>query len=347
MRAIAHTPPAAKIRELPGIKAVPEGRSSRVMPRQIINEVRAPRWLGYATGKSHAFLIPAGSIADASVKTVCGRVMDSARLSPSKGARCKSCASLLTEDTRKRGTGLSEPVTDNVATGSTNGDPKDAELRRSAELEPLFGEASKINGEIVESLRDDDKESAVALARKVDRSAREVNAKAPHAERTPIGNRDHGRLDGVAMVQGPNDNGNEGAVTDWVRPKTPPGGMPACLVGAPLAESNPEAPRRTWRNPATGEVEPAAPRLDGSLRERGDRTIVERVDRDGLRPDTAKRSKASKRRYRARKTAERAIRERVQGRGERFVPKGRMVDPVKAELKRLRNGGEQLPLRGW
>ena len=66
-----------------------------------------------------------------------------------------------------------------------------------------------------------------------------------------------------------------------------------------------------------------------------------------MRLDTAKRSKSSQRRYRARKTAERAIRERVTGRGEKFVPKGRTVASVKREVKRLANKGEQLPLRGW
>lgn len=313
MRKIAHTPPAAKIRELPKIEAVPEHRSARIMPRKIINEVRAPRWLGYATGKAHAFLIPAGPIADEAVTSVCKRAMASERLAPSKGERCKTCASAMAEDTRKRGTGLTEPTTDNVATGSVKGDPKDAERRRAAELSPLHGDAAKVNGEIVESLREGDAESAVTSARKLDRSARGVKDRAPRADRTPIGNRDHGRLDGVAMVQGPN--------------------MPPV--------------QRTWRNPVTGDVEPAAARLDGSLRERFDREIVERVDRDGMRLDTAKRSKSSQRRYRARKTAERAIRERVTGRGEKFVPKGRTVASVKREVKRLANKGEQLPLRGW
>jgi hypothetical protein len=322
------------------------------MPRTIKNEVRAPRWLGYATGKGHAFLVPAGPIDRDTVKGVCGRVMEAGRLIPSKGERCKTCSSAMAEDTRKRGTGLTEPTVDIVDTGSAKGDPREAELRRRAELAPLSGDAGESNAEIVASLRSGDKKAAIADARKLDARSRELRSKGrkgpvPVAERAPIGNRDHGAIDGVAMVQGPNMNGNEGALTNWTRPALPKGGLPACLDGAPMAEDNPDAPRRTWRNPATGEIEPASARLDGSLRERGDREIVERVDRDGFRLETAKRTKASKRRHRARKVAERKLRERIEGRGEKFVPKGRMVDPVQVELKRLRKGGADLPTHGW
>jgi hypothetical protein len=312
MRKLAHTAPAPRIRELPKIEAVPDHRSSRIMPRKIKNEVRAPRWMGYANGKGHAFLIPAGPIGRVTVKGVCGRIMDAERLVAAKGERCKSCASAMAEDTRKRGTGLTEPTVDIVDTGAAKGDPREAELRRVAELAPISGDAGKRNAEIVGVLREGRPEDAKALAKALDRQG--TSAPVPDADRAPIGNRDHGMLDGVAMVQGPN--------------------MPPV--------------QRMWRNPVTGDVEPAAARLDGSLRERIDRVAVpDQSDRDGFIRSSAKRSKTSKRRYRARKTAERMIRERVQSRGEKFVPKGRMADPVKAELQRLRKGGAELPARGW
>jgi hypothetical protein len=309
MRKLAHTRPAAAIRELPKIVAVPAHESARITPFSVKNEVPSPLWLGYSSGMEHAFLIPVRPDGDESVKAVCGRVMDSQRLAPSKRQRCKTCTIRMAEDTRKRGKELSEPTTDNVATGLTQGDPKDAERRRTAELKPLFGEASKINPVIVDLTRDGRDDEALALARRLDVSAKSIGGMVPKAERSPIGQRDHGMSDGVALVQGPNMEATDGQVTDWERPT---GDLPNCLVGAPIAEPNPDAPRRTWRNPVTGAIEPASPRLDGSLRERVDRTIVpDAADRDGFVQSSARRTPASKRRHRRKVNAERKAQARI------------------------------------
>lgn len=234
-----------------------------VVDRPVINDVQVPRWLGYASGKSHAFLVVAGPLesptGDGKIKSVCGKSLDVARLT-GDDQRCKSCTSALAEDTRKRGTGLSEVQIDVVDTGSQDGAPRDADKRRAAELSPLSGEASKDNAEIVQALRSGERERAMESARALDARARvpareELPALAPvydkvsgryvshrsvrslDADRAPVGSRDHGMLDGVALVQGPN--------------------MPPV--------------QGTWRNPVTGEREPAAARLDGSLAERADR----------------------------------------------------------------------------
>ena len=309
MRKLAHTRPAAAIRELPKIVAVPAHESARITPFSVKNEVPSPLWLGYPSGMEHAFLIPVRPDGGEPVKAVCGRVMDAQRLAASKRQRCKTCTVRMAEDTRKRGKGLSEPTTDNVATGLTKGDPKDAEQRRVAELGPLFGEAAKINPQIVDHIRAGHDGEALELARQLDASAKGVRGMAPQAVQTPIGQRDHGMSDGIALVQGPNMEASDGAVTDWERPT---GDLPNCLVGAPIAEPNPDAPRRTWRNPQTGAIEPASPRLDGSLRERVDRTIVpDAADRDGFVQSSARRTPASKRRHRRKMNAERKAQARI------------------------------------
>lgn len=299
------------------IKAVPpalmvetaKGATAHVMPRAIKNDVLSPSWFAWGKGKAHAFLIPNGILEAPSrvrgkVVTVCKRTVDAASLNHGDAfrERCKTCTAALAEDTRKRGTGLSEPATDNVATGVQHGSPKEAEARRAGEIAMISGEASKDNAEIVTSLREGRKSDAMDKARELDN--RGPAAPVPQADRAPIGNRDHGRLDGVAMVQGPNM----------------------------------EPVRKTWRNPATGEIEPAAARLDGSLRER--------VDREVLIKDVPRQSKASKRRKRRRLVMEQQIRDRMAARGE-SLPKPLPKDAIKREVQRLREAGKALPKRGW
>ncbi len=93
--------------------------------------------------------------------------------------------------------------------------------RRVAELAPISGDADKSNAEIVTALRDGHKGEALSLARELDE--RGPAASVPEAERAPIGNRDHGQLDGVAMVQGP-QHGRVGRWRDQLDPQalTPP-----------------------------------------------------------------------------------------------------------------------------
>lgn len=270
-------------------------------------------------------------------------------MSDAKGVgRCKSCVKLLPSEPARKGKALSEPRTEPVATGMVHGSPEQAEAKRVDELAPLFGEGAKLNAALVGQYREGHEDAARDTAKAVDRAARAVAHRVPRADRTPVGQRDHGALDGVAMVQGPNMNANEGGVTNWTRPEIPRDQLPNCLKGAPIAEANPDAPRRTRVNPSTGEIEPAAARLDGSLRERVDRTVVpDAADRDGFVQSSAKRTKASKRRYRAKQQAERMIRERVKSRGDKFVPQGRMVPTVKSELRRLAAKGDKLPKSGW
>lgn len=348
MRKLANKRPARKLRELPGIKAVPSERDARVMPHVVKNDVTAPRWFTLGTGKAHAFLVPAGPVVsptgDGKIKSACGRSVNVPELTDASGhGRCKSCVKLLAEKVGKRGAGLSEPSIPIVDTGVVQGSPKEAESKRRAEIAEISGDAIEVNADIVERYRSGDKETARTMARQLNRRA--PDAPVPHADRAPIGQRDHGAIDGVAMVQGPNQDATDGGQTDW---SGPTGELPALLRGAPMAEPNPQALRPTWRNPATGEVEPRAAHYGGSLRERVDpKAVPDMSDRDGFVRSTAKQTKASKRRARARRVAERHLRERIEGRGEKFVPRGRMVDPVKAEVKRLANKGEQLPLKGW
>lgn len=204
--------------------------------RTVKGDVQKVRWLGYASGKSHGFLVPAGPLESATgtLKAVCGKSLDIARLA-GDDQRCKSCVTALTEDTRKRGTGLSEGQVEHVATGAQDGAPREAEMRRTAEVALISGDAAKNNAAIVEALRAGDRAGAMEGARKLD--ARGPAAPVPSAQRAPVGSRDHGMLDGVAMVQGAN--------MDPVQPM--------------------------WRNPATGESEPAAAFLGGTLNERADR----------------------------------------------------------------------------
>lgn len=348
---IAHTRARKSLRELPSVKPLPPGAGARVMPRSIKNNVTSPTWLAKGAGKAHAFLFPTDKPRPVTgdVSTVCGRSLGATELTDAKGVgRCKSCVKLLPSEPTRKGKALSEPKTETVATGMVHGSPQQAEAKRVAELKPLFGEGSKLNATLAEQLRAGDKSGARDTAKAVDRAARAVAPLVPKADRTPVGQRDHGALDGVAMVQGPNMNANEGGVTNWSRPEIPRDQLPNCLKGAPIAEANPDAPRRTRVNPSTGEIEPAAARLDGSLRERVDRTVVpDATDRDGFVQSSAKRTKSSKRRHRAKKQAERMIRERIEGRGGKFVPQGRMVPTVKSELRRLAAKGESLPVKGW
>lgn len=257
MKKLALRPPGDTIPALRDVKVAPPLHRERT----VSNDVIAPRWSGYAGGKSHAFLVPAGPMESptGTLKAVCGKTMTLGRLT-SVSFRCKSCVTALAEDTRKRGTGLTESQIDIVDTGSQDGDPRDADKRRAAELTPLSGDAPQTNADIADALRTGEREQAMESARALDARAKvaaneELPALAPvydkksgryvshrsvrdlDAARAPIGSRDHGMLDGVAMVQGPN--------------------MPPV--------------RGTWRNPVTKELEPAAARLDGSLAERPDR----------------------------------------------------------------------------
>lgn len=91
-------------------------------------------------------------------------------------------------------------------------------------------------------------------------------------EAPTIGARDgNAHMDGPALVKGPNMRG--------VRP--------------------------TWRNPVTGEIEPAAAYLGGSLRERLDREVAPR--------EKPRRTKAQQRKFRARQTHERQRAARLSG----------------------------------
>lgn len=206
--------------------------------RRVSGDVLALTWRGYVNGKEHAFLIAEGDVPTGKIRAVCPGSFDAGRLTGKGTSRCKTCVKLAAVDVRKRGTGLSEPVTEVVATGAQHGQPRRAEAMRAAEVGEISGDAGKANAEIVEQVRSGDMPGALEAAREID--ARGPAAPVPCADRAPVGQRDHGMLDGVAMVQGPN-----------------------------MAPVQP-----TWRNPVTGDVEPAAAYLGGSLRERTDRTVV-------------------------------------------------------------------------
>lgn len=344
---IAKRPARKTLRELPSVKPLAPGAGSRVMPRKIKDNITAPTWLAKGAAKEHAFLFPTDRARPTGdVVSVCGRTLSAGELGKGSHGRCKACTRLLPVEPARKGKALTEPTVNVVDTGSVHGDPKEAESRRRGELLALFGDASNDNATTVEILRSGDREQAITHARATDAQAERVAHRAPKAQTPPKGSRDLGMIDGAAIVQGPTMNATDGGLTNWTR-EVPADQLPNALKGAPMAEANPDALRPTRRNPATGEIEPRAARLDGSLRERADNQVAERVTPDGLRPDTAKRTASSKRRHRARRLAEAKIQERVKGRGDTFVPKGRMVDPVKAEVRRLAGKGAKLPKSGW
>ncbi len=67
-RAIKPVPPALTV-------GTAKGTTTHVMPYPVINDVQAPRWFARATGKAHAYLIPAGPM-EGSVTSVCKRASD-------------------------------------------------------------------------------------------------------------------------------------------------------------------------------------------------------------------------------------------------------------------------------
>lgn len=235
MKAVAMIPARDTLTALPSIA----GRTlSQHDARRVTGDVLAPRWRQYGTGKTHAFLIPEGGELSGKVRAMCPGSFRADRLADAGTDRCKLCVKAMAVDARKRGSGLSEPSTEVVATGAQQGAPREAEAVREAEIRVISGDADEANAAIAERLLYGDRGAAVGLARELD--ARGPAAPVPSADRAPVGQRDHGMLDGVAMVQGAN-----------------------------MAPVQP-----MWRNPVTGEVEPAAAYLGGSLRDRVDRTVV-------------------------------------------------------------------------
>lgn len=176
-----------------------------VVDRPVKNDVLAPRWLGYAGGKSHALLVPAGPLespdGSGTIVAVCKKRLTVGRLA-GHGQKCKTCSTAMAEDTRKRGTGLTERTVDVVSTGAQDGAPRDAERLRSAEISLISGDAAEQNAAIGEQLALGDKSGAMESARVLD--AQGASAPIPTAHTAPLGSRDHGRSDGVAMVRGAN-----------------------------------------------------------------------------------------------------------------------------------------------
>lgn len=228
----------APVKPLPRVETAQGGpATAHVVERPVKNDVLSPRWFGYARGKAHAYLIPQGETPTGA--PVCGKKLDASRLADgSKNDRCRSCAAAVKEDTRKRSTGLAEPTVENVATGAQHGDPRDAERRRVAELAQV----------------------------------RDGEAPVPTAHQAPIGQRDHGMSDGVAMVRGRN--------------------------------MAPVQPQRGWAA--------AAGTMYGPIgRERPDREVV------GDGKPSARRSNASKRRYRKQQTTARQVAARLARQGNK------------------------------
>lgn len=103
---------------------------------------------------------------------------------------------------------------------------------------------------------------------------------------------------GLSEPQLPNvDKGATAAPTIGARDGNAHMDGPALVQGP-----NMRAVRPTWRNRVTGEIEPAAAYLGGSLRERLDREVAPR--------EKPRRTKAQKRKFRARQTAVRKAAER-------------------------------------
>lgn len=238
---------------------------SYAIERAITNDVLRARWLSYPAGKEHAFLIPEGPLPTGKIRAVCPGSFDSERLSKNGNQRCKTCATAMAEDTRKRSTGLSETRTDVVATGAVHGLPASAERVRAAEISQISGGAAKTNASIIETLRAGDRDGALEMARELDE--RGPAAPVPSAEHSPLGKR--GRdghvispmIDGAALVKG-------SAITPRLEDDDEPGGW-AGLAGTNALKSAP----------------------------------LELPDSGVIARERPKRSKASKRAFRARNTA--------------------------------------------
>lgn len=194
--------------------------------RKIINDVQAPRWLGYETGASHALLIPEGESLegrkDPRIQAACGTYLVILRLHGDKARRCKWCAALFAEVATKANAGLSEPQVEIIHTGAQQGSPREAERKVAADLLPISGDAVKVNPAIVELLRAGDRKGAMEAARDLDACAavpsplmpKAQSARAHRGVSTQIGRhdtslraagqRDEARTNGVAMVQGAN-----------------------------------------------------------------------------------------------------------------------------------------------
>ncbi len=164
---------------------------------------------------------------------------------------------------------MSEPTYSVADSGSAIGDPRNAIQRRTVEIDGAYGrgtvkvpvkgqngrtkleEAPATEANLRKALehwktrkprtdasRTAQSENVSSLVRRLE--AMRKTRKAMTAEESPEGRTRH-VLSGPALVQGPNM--------------------------APV--------RPTWRNPKTGEVEPAGARLDGSLTDRLDRTVAD------------------------------------------------------------------------
>jgi hypothetical protein len=162
---------------------------------------------------------------DGLARPVCGKAQDAGKLGMLFTGQCSNCVRLLSAEP-KRGTGLSERQTEVVATGSTHGDPEDAERRRAGEIAAISGDAITRNAQAVEALRAGDKDLARAIARDVDTAAahmphgrrkgqqgtREIVPSAPSAVRpvkadtgrVSAGQRGEASIDGPALVSGGN-----------------------------------------------------------------------------------------------------------------------------------------------
>lgn len=164
-----------------------------VIERPVINDVQAPRWMGYASGMSHAFLAPAGKpLEGPTSRTACKRVMDVARLTGDSAKRCKTCVAFFADVKVKANAGLSERTTDVVHTGAQQGAPRDAEKRVAAQVEAIGkGEAPVPHGESARAVKGQSPAMDPGLSGKRGDTGRRV-----------AGQRGEARMDGVAMVPG-------------------------------------------------------------------------------------------------------------------------------------------------
>lgn len=117
------------------ISTVPTAKiETRVTARPVKGDVVRPTWLGYPSGKQHAFMLAEGESAPlGTVKAVCGRTLKGSRMAGGLGDRCKTCTAQFPAEIRY-GKGLSEPQVEIVHTGVQHGSPREAETKIAAQV---------------------------------------------------------------------------------------------------------------------------------------------------------------------------------------------------------------------
>lgn len=171
-----------------------------VIEKPVVNDVQAPRWLGYGNGASHAFLVAEGKPLEATteggkVKAACGTYVVVSRLSGDVNKRCKKCAALFVVVKVKAHAGLSERTVEIVHTGAQQGSPREAESLIAAKVQAIGAGDAPVPR--AKSARQDKRSSTSPTT-----DPQHTGQRTADTKRRVVGQRGETRLDGVAMTPG-------------------------------------------------------------------------------------------------------------------------------------------------